>query len=77
MNPKVFREGRKGKCPHRLFYSWLWQAQEIEGGFSHSRLWPAHENGLMLNVVVVFTKLMLFAQSFVLRKTKIGKLFSI
>ena len=34
----VFREGRKGNCPHVHFYGWLWPAQAFGGGFSHSWL---------------------------------------
>ena len=31
--PKIFREGRKGNCPHMLFfYSRLWPAKEIGRG---------------------------------------------
>ena len=40
----LFREGRKGNCPHMLFHSRLRPAREIGGGLSHGWLRPAQES---------------------------------
>ena len=45
-NPRVFKEGRKGICPHVLFFGWL---RELEGLFARVVMGSTHVNGLRVN----------------------------